>query len=281
MIYDLFFGYIKTINKCEKCNKIINTIYQPFSLINLYLKDINGNYIKDLITLIETYEKEKTINMLCNCSSKIIQKTMLCRIPQILVFKFERVVNGKHINHEIKYPKILYMKNYSNGFLDKSNNKTNPELKFNLVGVMLHYGSAFGGHKTSYTKNFFDNKWYYFNDSFKREESEDSILNDKEAFMLFYISDSCIIHDNNKKSIIDKAESNSTQCNYYSEGYKYIYSSNYNYNINNHIKYDTNPPKDVESKEIKQNNNFYNNINSINGINNIENNISDKTKDIN
>jgi len=272
-IYDLFYGYTKMINKCENCNKIINIIYQPFNLINLYLKDLNGNYIKDLYNLIFNFEDKKTLNILCKCGNKIAQHIFLARIPPILVFKFERVVNGKHVNHEIEYPKILYMKKYSDGFIDKYNNEANPELKFNLVGVMLHYGGAYGGHKTSYSKNFIDKKWYYFNDASKRYiESEESILDNKEAFMLFYISDSCYISNEIIKSIINDADKYSTHCNYYDNRYKYIY--NYNNNIYNNIKYDSNQSYNIESKEIQQNNDFKNNINSINVINIINTNNS-------
>ena len=57
--------------------------------------------------------------MLCKCGSKIIQQSFLARILQILVFKFERVVNGRHVNHEIEYPNTLYMVKYSDGFIDK------------------------------------------------------------------------------------------------------------------------------------------------------------------
>ena len=278
-IYDLFFGYTKTINKCVNCQKIINTIYQPFSLINLFLRDLNGNYIKDLYSLISNLEEPKVLNMLCKCGSKIMQQSFLARIPQILVFKFERVVNGRHVNHEIKYPNILYMKKYSDGFIDKCNNDINPELKFNLVGVMLHFGEAYGGHKTSYSKNFIDKNWYYFNDSSKRIESEESILDNTEAFMLFYISDSSKISDGIIKSIINDADKYSTHCNYYDNRYKYIY--NYNNNIYNNIKYDSKQSYNIDSKEIQQNNDFKNNINSINLIKNNSTNNSSFTDNMN
>jgi hypothetical protein len=32
---------------------------------------------------------------------------------------------------------------------------------------MLHFGGEFGGHKTSYSKNFIDKNWYYSNNSSK------------------------------------------------------------------------------------------------------------------
>ena len=46
--YMIFWGHIKTINNCINYKKIINTIYQPFRLIYLYLRDLNENDTKDI-----------------------------------------------------------------------------------------------------------------------------------------------------------------------------------------------------------------------------------------
>lgn len=256
-LYDLFFGYTKNISLCKKCNTIIKVIYQPFSLINLFLKDLKGNNIKDLYKLIDNFEREKQISISCDCGSKLaIQKTLLGRVPKILVFKFERVINGYHINHDIDYPIILFMKNYSDGFMDNNDNNENPELKFNLVGVMLHYGDADGGHKTSFTKNFIDNKWYYFNDSSKRYVTEKEVLNNNKAFMLFYISDSYKISDQEIAAIIKYAEDNSTKCNYYNERYKYMSGG---YSILNKVKHKKNECNDFPTiKTIKNISSNYN-----------------------
>ncbi len=251
-IYDLFFGYSKTIIKCKNCNKTINEIYQPFSLINLYLKDKEGKKIKCLKELIANFEREKITTKLCECGSNLIQQTILSRLPPILVFKFERVVNGRHINHKINYDINLEMKDYSDGFIDNNNNLINPIRNFTLVGVMLHYGNAFGGHKTSYTKNFIDDKWYYFNDSSKREVNKSYVLNDNEAFMLFYISDSCKISNVTKKEIQNYAEKKSTYCNYYSERYSFLYNKINNSNYGHIYNY----------------NNNFNNISTLNSLNN-------------
>ena len=206
-IYDFFFGFLKNINFCKQCGRQdIN--YQPFSLIDLELENEEGR-IKKLEKLIENFEDEKITDFACSCGAKIYEKTFLGRIPPILVFKFHRSVDGRHINHKIDYPEKLYMRNYSDGFLkEKDNNdKNNPNFKYNLTGVMLHIGNAISGHKTAYSKNFLDNNnWYYFNDSSKKKESKRNVLNDPAAFMLFYISDSYKITPDRIKKIKELAE---------------------------------------------------------------------------
>ena len=273
LIYDLFFGSLKSINYCVKCQKK-DISYQPFSLVDLNLTNEKGEPITDLEKLITNFEKEKYSNLLCTCGSQLIEKSYLGRIPPILVFKFQRSLDGRHINHKIKYPSELLMKNHSDGFLNNEDNMKNPNLKYNLTGVMLHYGSAYSGHKTSYSKNFLNDKWYYFNDSSKYGmSSESEVLNDREAFMLFYISDSYEISESRKEKIKRIAEKNATICNYYSDRYsflkKYRESSNYN---NSYTNQNSNQGSEINSKSsynINQNkinlkNKDKNNINSCN-----------------
>jgi len=39
------------------------------------------------------------------------------------------------------------------------------DLVFELFSILIHSGSAMGGHYYAYIKSFEDNKWYNFNDS--------------------------------------------------------------------------------------------------------------------
>ena len=275
MLYDFFYGFLKSINVCNIC-KYTDVTYQPFSLITLDLTTEDKKEIRDLYQLIAYSEREKNSGMLCECGNYLIERTIFGRIPPILVFKFERSVNGKHINHKIDYPSELSMKNYTNGFLDVNENKKNPNLKFNLVGVMLHSGSAYGGHKTSCTKNFIDNKWYYFNDTSSNEIFEKNALNIKEAFMLIYISESFNISQNRINAIINIAEKKATICNYQYEKYQYQNDNYHNYgNSQNYYKennnvqyknfnYNKNPNinnYDMDNSNLKNNKNISNNQN--------------------
>ena len=285
LLYDLFFGFLKNICYCEECykkdQKIKNFRYQPYSIIDLNLTDSKGKRITDLEKLIENYEMPKYSNFECSCGAKLIERNLLGRIPPILVFKFQRSIDNKHINHLITYPSVLYMKKYSDGFLNNELNKKNPDLKFNLTGVMLHYGSANFGHKTSYSKNFIDDNWYYFNDTSKYFESESSVLNDKEAFMLFYVSDSHKFSKEKIKKIISLAEKNVTKNNYYSERYVYLLNKPNRDSNQTDFFFQNNDDNDInresESKIFDDVNiiNNYNQRNEIGIITNNYNNIND------
>jgi ubiquitin carboxyl-terminal hydrolase 47 len=46
---------------------------------------------------------------------------------------------------------------------------------YELYSVLIHSGSAFGGHYYAYIKSFEDGKWYNFNDSSVSEISEEEL----------------------------------------------------------------------------------------------------------
>lgn len=46
---------------------------------------------------------------------------------------------------------------------------------YELYSVLIHAGSAFGGHYYAYIKSFQDGKWYNFNDSSVSEISEEEL----------------------------------------------------------------------------------------------------------
>lgn len=58
--------------------------------------------------------------------------------------------------------------------------------RYRLIGVCNHYGQMNGGHYTAFCKNYFDNKWYEFDDiSVTACRGEKEIFSEA-AYMLFY-----------------------------------------------------------------------------------------------
>jgi len=49
------------------------------------------------------------------------------------------------------------------------------EYVYELFSIMIHSGSATGGHYYAYIKNFEDNLWYNFNDSYVSKIKESDI----------------------------------------------------------------------------------------------------------
>ncbi|GAM87242.1 hypothetical protein ANO11243_052640 [Dothideomycetidae sp. 11243] len=56
---------------------------------------------------------------------------------------------------------------------------------YDLFAVDNHYGGLGGGHYTAYAKNFFNDKWYDFNDSFVSEQGNKGVVS-PAAYLLFY-----------------------------------------------------------------------------------------------
>ncbi|XP_065058789.1 ubiquitin carboxyl-terminal hydrolase 15-like [Rhopilema esculentum] len=63
--------------------------------------------------------------------------------------------------------------------------KEHPPAVYDLHAVSNHYGGMGGGHYTAYCKNFYDGKWYYFDDSSVSIADENQIVS-KAAYVLFY-----------------------------------------------------------------------------------------------
>uniref|UniRef100_A0A8C6PJX1 Ubiquitin carboxyl-terminal hydrolase 47 n=1 Tax=Nothobranchius furzeri TaxID=105023 RepID=A0A8C6PJX1_NOTFU len=59
-------------------------------------------------------------------------------------------------------------------------------LTFELFSVMVHSGSAAGGHYYAYIKSFSDGQWYSFNDQHVSKVTEAIILVSTNAYMLIY-----------------------------------------------------------------------------------------------
>jgi ubiquitin C-terminal hydrolase len=59
-------------------------------------------------------------------------------------------------------------------------------MKYDLYGIINHYGSLSMGHYISVIKNLEDNKWYQYDDSHRALISEDQIQKEA-AYILFYV----------------------------------------------------------------------------------------------
>ena len=70
--------------------------------------------------------------------------------------------------------------------IDFVTNKLELETKYDLHGVVNHYGTLGFGHYVSFTRNPFDQKWYKYDDVNAEEVSEEKIQKES-AYLLFYV----------------------------------------------------------------------------------------------
>ncbi|XP_063934879.1 ubiquitin carboxyl-terminal hydrolase 15-like isoform X2 [Zophobas morio] len=133
----------------------------------------------------------------CKDLKQISKQVQFWSTPKVLVFLLKRFRFNERFRTKIEIPVSypLYNLNIEKFMAPRSTSTDNdgeavnwdPSLsEFDLFGVSNHHGSLYSGHYTSYAKNFCTGKWYYFNDSNVCEVSEETVLNNADAYVLFY-----------------------------------------------------------------------------------------------
>ena len=161
-IVDLFYGNFINMNKC-RLGHITNFDFSVYNMLELSISKFKKDNIINLETLIQNYTQYGSLGIeefceKCNCNSPSFFGMEILNAPDILIIFINRVINNQYFNNLLDFPTNLYFKDY---VLEDKNLNNN----FELIGVINHTGSASFGHYTADCKNFIDNKWYYFNDS--------------------------------------------------------------------------------------------------------------------
>ena len=163
-----------------------------FRDINLYdicdkIYEKSTSQEMNLLQLFEEFSKEEKLDKdnLYNCDNckeqlEANKKIEIYHLPKILIIHLKRFNNNKKINTLIDYPLTDLD---INKFIKSNDNVA----KYDLYGVINHFGSLEYGHYTSFCLNYHDNIWYEYNDRIvnKIEKEKETIIN-KNAYILFY-----------------------------------------------------------------------------------------------
>ena len=175
-------NYIRNINKFKEINltDICDEIYQKSKNEKISIEKCFEEFSKE-----EKLDRDnlwKCPN--CNQSLQANKKIELYNTPKILIIHLKRFDNNKKINTLIDFPLTnLDLKKYL------SNKNIVNHSKYNLFGVINHFGSLEYGHYTAFCKNYHDNNWYEYNDKFANKipkENEKEIIVNENAYILFY-----------------------------------------------------------------------------------------------
>ena len=115
--------------------------------------------------------------------------------PPILIIHLKRFYRNQKIDALVDFPLNNFdVKNYI--IKGNTSNDNVQEIgygynsldctKYDLFAVAHHYGGMGGGHYVASAKNYFDNKWYNFNDSGVSMERDPTNVVDSSAYVLFY-----------------------------------------------------------------------------------------------
>ena len=121
-----------------------------------------------------------------NCKRKVVatKQMSIAKAPQILTLQLKRFdmmsMFSNKLKHKIDYQQVLDISQFM------SEEHKCREMRYELYGVLVHSGfNCNSGHYYSYCKNP-KGKWYCFNDSYVHQSSIHQVLNQEEAYLLFY-----------------------------------------------------------------------------------------------
>ena len=189
LIHRIFGGYLRSQVVCPSCKYCSNT-YDPIFDLDLEVSKKRVNCISSAIAEFTCKEKLDMENRWrCSGCKKYVCPTKqlsVFRPPLTLCIQFKRFsfnscgyrAGGGKINKQVQFSSKLKLP-LSDG----------RKCHYNLTGVVSHIGgSSSSGHYTAFVrKPCHENvKWFHMDDSQASEVSEKSVLNNRNAYVLFY-----------------------------------------------------------------------------------------------
>lgn len=197
-IKDIFYGILISSIKCNLCNHISNT-FELFITIPLTIKIATDTQINQVFTLnecIENFISDEQLDMNnmitcndCQLYNQSIKKILFWKAPKVLIFQLKRFILNAFgipiakIINRVEYPTQLDITQYFHPESPFKNDSI-----YELVGINLHCEASLGninmGHYVSIIKN---EKWYLFNDDQNIIELNEEKIQQKDAYLLFYV----------------------------------------------------------------------------------------------
>ena len=132
----------------------------------------------------------------CKKDTDCIKKCKIYKIPYYLIIHFQRTVKSVKSQNLIDIP-------FSFDFNEFCENKNFDDFNYELIGTINHYGSSSkSGHYLAYCKNYYDQKWYCFNDNSVKEINENEVINKQTIIVLYQKKD--ILKTLNLMDLINK-----------------------------------------------------------------------------
>lgn len=185
---------------CKECNTVLER-QEDFYSISLDVK-----HSKTLEQSLERLISDDPINdFMCEtCHKKvdIVKRTLLKELPNVLVVHLQRIVfnfdtfSNEKINSRLEFPHDLDLKRFTKRGLEATEeDPIDPEeFSYELVGIVVHTGTADSGHYYSYCRQRRPDgtsdpqKWIELNDSLVKSFDRDKI--EGECFGGVYEDDS-------------------------------------------------------------------------------------------
>ena len=207
IIHRIFGGYLRSQVRCTKCGYCSNT-YDPFLDLALEVSRKSINSVSDAFkefTRKETLDSENRWKC-SGCNKRV------CATKQLTVFRppLSLCVQLKRFSFGGLFGGGKGFKSKGGGFYKgfgmRRGNKISKPIEFpaemklplsdgrsceyHLTGVVIHVGgSSDSGHYTAFVKRpggAGKNQWYHIDDCFVQSVSERTVLQERDAYLLFY-----------------------------------------------------------------------------------------------
>jgi ubiquitin C-terminal hydrolase len=196
-VHRVFGGYLRSQVKCTHCGYCSNT-YDPFLDLSL---QVSQKSCQSVAHAFMEYTRKETLDSKnkWKCSGC---KKLVCAQKQLTVFRppLSLCLQLKRFSYSgLGFGGGGYRQGYGSGggrkiskpiqFLAQMNLALSDgrSCAYALSGVVIHVGgSASSGHYTAYVKKPGAEKWYSMDDSFVEPVSERTVLQQRDAYILFY-----------------------------------------------------------------------------------------------
>ena len=163
---------------------------QEFLNNKMMLDNVTSNYTKGesdvhLVDLDELEQLQNNRHYVREKRMDVRKHNILSRLPGTICISIGRKSYNEHglqvkLNQHIFFTETIDIRKY---FTTYGNNGDITALLYGLVSIVVHHGSAQGGHYTNYS--LINGKWFHFSDASVHEVKKEEALR-AQAYMLFY-----------------------------------------------------------------------------------------------
>jgi ubiquitin C-terminal hydrolase len=175
LLVDNYGGKFSNQIKCKVCNNVSER-EEPFYTLSVNTKDK-----KNIIDALSSFVEGEVLSgsnayfcSVCNEKQTAIKRTCVKTLPKTLIlglkrfeFNYDEMIKVK-LNDYIEFPLELDMYEFTKDHFDEENSEKSRECKYDLIGVLVHSGTADAGHYYSYIKGIKEDGtrggWIEFND---------------------------------------------------------------------------------------------------------------------
>lgn len=138
---------------------------------------------------------------ICRKKTSTKQQHVIRRLPRLLVLHLKRFDNSRKVEDLVSFPEHdlnmgIFLPHWCEARQVETTNEDNdtttnddddgviPNISYELVGTVNHYGSLTSGHYTSSVK--IQNQWYSINDQHVSRCDAKQVLENEASYLLYY-----------------------------------------------------------------------------------------------